>query len=69
VVGALNHIRDGELDNVRLHMGDALEALERLPDASLERRLSAPSRSLAEGAACQAPLGQSRPARPDRAPS
>lgn len=37
VVGALNHIRDGELENVRLHMGDALEALERLPDASLER--------------------------------
>ena len=37
VVGALNHSRDGELENVRLHMGDALEALERLPDASLER--------------------------------
>lgn len=37
VVGALNHIRDGDLGNVRLHMGDALEALERLPDASLER--------------------------------
>lgn len=37
VVGALNHIRDGELENVRLHMGDALEALERLPDASLDR--------------------------------
>ena len=37
VVGALNHIRDGALDNVRLHMGDALEALERLPDASLTR--------------------------------
>ena len=34
VVGALNHIRDGALDNVRLHMGDALEVLERLPDAS-----------------------------------
>ena len=37
VVGALNHIRDGALDNVRLHMGDALEVIERLPDASLER--------------------------------
>ena len=37
VVGALNHIRDGALDNVRLHMGDALEVIERLPDASLDR--------------------------------
>lgn len=37
VVGALNHIRDDALDNVRLHMGDALEVLERLPDASLDR--------------------------------
>lgn len=37
VVGALNHIRDGELTNVRLHMGDALEVIERFPDASLER--------------------------------
>ena len=37
VVGALNHIRDRALGNVRLHMGDALEVLERLPDASLER--------------------------------
>ncbi|SFP72283.1 tRNA (guanosine(46)-N7)-methyltransferase TrmB [Sphingomonas rubra] len=37
VVGALNHIRDGDLANVRLHMGDALEVVERLPDASLER--------------------------------
>jgi len=37
VVGALNHIRDRELDNVRLYMGDALEVLERLPDASLDR--------------------------------
>ena len=37
VVGALNHIRDGALDNVRLHMGDALTVLERLPDASLTR--------------------------------
>ncbi|MCD2322923.1 tRNA (guanine(46)-N(7))-methyltransferase TrmB [Sphingomonas sp. IC-56] len=37
VVGALNHIRDDSLTNVRLHMGDALEVLERLPDASLTR--------------------------------
>jgi tRNA (guanine-N7-)-methyltransferase len=37
VVGALGHIRDGDLTNVRLHMGDALEVVERLPDASLER--------------------------------
>ena len=37
VVGALMHIRDGDLDNVRLHMGDALEVLERLPDESLDR--------------------------------
>ncbi|WEK42789.1 MAG: tRNA (guanosine(46)-N7)-methyltransferase TrmB [Candidatus Sphingomonas colombiensis] len=37
VVGALGHIRDRELDNVRIHMGDALEVVERLPDASLDR--------------------------------
>ena len=37
VVGALGHIRERGLANVRLHMGDALEVLERLPDASLER--------------------------------
>ncbi len=37
VVGALNHIRDGGLENVRLHMGDALTVLDRLPDASLDR--------------------------------
>ncbi|WP_375288287.1 tRNA (guanine(46)-N(7))-methyltransferase TrmB [Sphingomonas sp.] len=37
VVGALGHVRDRGLDNVRLHMGDALEVLERLPDASLSR--------------------------------
>lgn len=37
VVGALGHLRDGGLANVRLHMGDALEVLERLPDASLSR--------------------------------
>lgn len=37
VVGALGHIRDQALENVRLHMGDALEVVERLPDASLDR--------------------------------
>jgi len=37
VVGALNHVRDGDLGNVRIHMGDALEVVERLPDASLDR--------------------------------
>lgn len=37
VVGALGHVRDRGLANVRLHMGDALDVLERLPDASLER--------------------------------
>ncbi|RYD50267.1 MAG: tRNA (guanosine(46)-N7)-methyltransferase TrmB [Sphingomonadales bacterium] len=37
VVGALMHIRDGDLENVRVHMGDALEVLERLPDQSLDR--------------------------------
>ncbi|MEP6784786.1 MAG: tRNA (guanine(46)-N(7))-methyltransferase TrmB [Sphingomonadales bacterium] len=37
VVGALGHIRDGGLTNVRLHMGDALDVLNRLPDASLDR--------------------------------
>lgn len=37
VVGALMHVRDRELSNVRIHMGDALEVLERFPDASLSR--------------------------------
>ena len=37
VVGALQHIRDDGLSNIRLHMGDALDALSRLPDASLTR--------------------------------
>ncbi len=37
VVAALSHIRDTGLTNVRLHMGDALEVLERFPDSSLER--------------------------------
>ena len=35
VVGALQHVRDKHLANVRLHMGDALHVLERLPDSSL----------------------------------
>ena len=35
VVAALGHIRDQRLGNIRLHMGDALDLLERLPDASL----------------------------------
>jgi len=37
VVGALGHIREDGLANVRVHMGDALDVLERLPDASLQR--------------------------------
>ena len=37
VVGALTHVRDRDLANVRIHMGDALEVLERFPDASLSR--------------------------------
>ena len=35
VATALGHLRDGALANVRLHMGDALDVLRRLPDASL----------------------------------
>lgn len=35
VAQALTHIRDGGLRNVRLHMGDALEVLRRMPDSSL----------------------------------
>ena len=35
VATALGHIRDGTLANVRLHMGDALDVLRRLPGASL----------------------------------
>jgi len=35
VAAALGHIRDAHLANVRLHHGDALQVLERLPDASL----------------------------------
>ena len=37
VVGALGHIRNDGLGNVRLHMGDALAVIDRLPDASLSR--------------------------------
>lgn len=35
VVGALTHVRDKRLANVRLHMGDALDVLARLPDGAL----------------------------------
>lgn len=35
VAAALGHIRDKHLANVRLHHGDALQVLERLPDAAL----------------------------------
>ncbi|MEO5613218.1 MAG: tRNA (guanine(46)-N(7))-methyltransferase TrmB [Sphingomicrobium sp.] len=35
VATALGHVRDRHLANVRLHMGDALEILRRLPDNSL----------------------------------
>ena len=35
VVGALLHVRDGPLANVRLHHGDALEVLARVPDGAL----------------------------------
>ncbi|MBL8648211.1 MAG: tRNA (guanosine(46)-N7)-methyltransferase TrmB [Sphingosinicella sp.] len=37
VTGLLGHIEDEGLTNVRVHDGDALNVLERLPDASLER--------------------------------
>ena len=37
VVSALSFIREQRLDNIRLHMGDALDVLNRLSDASLER--------------------------------
>ncbi|WP_419809118.1 tRNA (guanosine(46)-N7)-methyltransferase TrmB [Sphingomonas sp.] len=37
VVQALGHLRDGGLGNVRLHMGDARDVIDRLPDASLDR--------------------------------
>ncbi|MFN4113802.1 MAG: tRNA (guanine(46)-N(7))-methyltransferase TrmB [Sphingomonadaceae bacterium] len=35
VAQALVHVRDGRLANVRLHWGDALEVLARIPDGSL----------------------------------
>ncbi len=35
VAGALQHVRDGHLGNVRLHHGDALEVLARVPDGAL----------------------------------
>ncbi len=35
VATALGHIRDQRLTNVRIHMGDALDVLRRLPDQSL----------------------------------
>ncbi len=37
MVGALGHVDREKLTNVRLHMGDAIEVLERLADASLDR--------------------------------
>ena len=37
VVGALGHLERGGLTNVRLHMGDALDVLDRLPDGGLAR--------------------------------
>ncbi|MBA3668199.1 MAG: tRNA (guanosine(46)-N7)-methyltransferase TrmB [Sphingomonas sp.] len=35
VATALGHVRDGHLANVRLHMGDALDVLQRVPDGGL----------------------------------
>jgi tRNA (guanine-N7-)-methyltransferase len=35
VAQALVHVRDGALGNVRLHMGDALDVLRRIPDGAL----------------------------------
>ncbi len=37
VVGALAHIEARAIPNIRLHMGDALDVLERLPDGGLSR--------------------------------
>jgi tRNA (guanine-N7-)-methyltransferase len=37
VVGAIGHIDRLGLTNARVHMGDALDVLERLPDARLDR--------------------------------
>ena len=35
VVGALQHVRELHLPNVRLHMGNAIDVLERVPDGAL----------------------------------
>lgn len=35
VAQALMHVRDGALGNVRIHHGDALEVLRRVPDGAL----------------------------------
>ena len=40
VAQALTHIRDGNLANVRIQHGDALEVLERVPDGALMSRRS-----------------------------
>ena len=37
VVGLLGHVQGGRLDNVRIHMGDALDVLERLTDGAVAR--------------------------------
>ncbi|TZG25895.1 tRNA (guanosine(46)-N7)-methyltransferase TrmB [Sphingomonas montanisoli] len=37
VVGALMKVDEDAIPNIRIHMGDAIEVLERLPDASLDR--------------------------------
>ena len=37
VAAALGHLRDAGLGNVRVHMGDALDVLDRLAPASLDR--------------------------------
>ena len=37
IVGALGHVSRNGITNIRLHMGDALDPLRRLPDASLDR--------------------------------
>jgi tRNA (guanine-N7-)-methyltransferase len=37
VVGLLGHVEEQSLANVRIHMDDALEVIDRLPDASLSR--------------------------------
>ena len=35
VAAALTHVKDGGLANIRLHLGDALEVLQRVPDGAL----------------------------------